>query len=181
MCQTNSKAVASMLALKSFKDDARRNWKGRLFDNMAFVLKRKLHLKLSAITFLGEIWMVPFWSLWGFFLGVLLRGDKTSGQDPHNRGTLVYWFAWQFVMLRQKHSNATGAARRRSQGFVTRPFLIAWRAKIPLIYLLRWQIFDTARVFAQRRTPGWRTLKFHVACIRILNGIQFAQFPSPNH
>ena len=54
VCQTNSKVVASMLALKSFKDDARRNWKGRLFDNMAFILKRKLHLKLSAITFLGE-------------------------------------------------------------------------------------------------------------------------------
>ena len=118
MCQTNSKAVASMLALKSFKDDARRNWKGRLFDNMAFVLKRKLHLKLSAITFLGEIWMVPFWSLWGFFLGVLLRGDKTSGQDPHNRGTLVYWFAWQFVMLRQKHSNATGADVLRASSLV---------------------------------------------------------------
>ena len=27
------------------------NWKGRLFDNMAFILKRKLHLKLSAIIF----------------------------------------------------------------------------------------------------------------------------------
>ena len=81
---------------------------------MAFILKRKLHIELSAIIFLGEGWMVPFWSLWGFFLGVLLWEDKTLGQDPHNRGTLVYWFAWQFVMLRQKHSNATGAARGRS-------------------------------------------------------------------
>ena len=27
------------------------NWKGRLFDNMAFILKRKLQLKLSAIIF----------------------------------------------------------------------------------------------------------------------------------
>ena len=75
VCQTNSKAVASMLALKSFKDDARRNWKGRLFDNMAFILKRKLHLKLSSITFfrreLNGTFLEPARILFG---GVVMGG-----------------------------------------------------------------------------------------------------------
>ena len=74
MCQTNSKAAASMLALKPFRM-MRRNWKGRLFDNMAFILKRKLHLKLSAIIFfrreLNGTFLEPVRILFG---GVVMGG-----------------------------------------------------------------------------------------------------------
>ena len=51
------------------------NWKGRLFDNMAFILKRKLQLKLSAIIFfrreLNGTFLEPVRILFG---GVVMGG-----------------------------------------------------------------------------------------------------------
>ena len=63
------------VGFKAVQDDARRNWKGRLFDNMAFILKRKLHLKSSAIIFfrreLNGTFLEPVRILFG---GVVMGG-----------------------------------------------------------------------------------------------------------